>query len=274
MKANFYLTGNDPVHDRTIRALYDGCPTEKELRPVQEYEPSDIAVVFGVLKKAVPFSRYRGAVIANQKANHKHTIVLETGYIKRGDAEDSYYAAGFDGLNGRANFRNADMPYDRWIKLNVGLQEWRTEGDHIVVCGQVPWDASVDQSNHYEWIEDTVSRIKNMSERKIVFRPHPKAPDYYIHGVEYSRKPILEDFKNAWAVVTFNSNAAVEAAIEGIPVFVEDQGSMAFPIANRNLIYLDDPEIPDRTQWAHNIAYAQWTLDEMRAGETWRHLLR
>jgi hypothetical protein len=92
--------------------------------------------------------------------------------------------------------------------------------------------------------------------------------------VTYSRQPIEEDFKNAWAVVTFNSNSAVESVIAGIPSFVDDHGSMAFEVSNRNLIYLDDPKTPEREQWAYNLAYCQWTHEEMRSGETWAHLLR
>jgi hypothetical protein len=271
---NFYLTGNDELHDRIIKALYDGCPEQKNLRSVQDYEPSEIAVVFGVYKKAVAFSRHRGHVISSQTSNKGRTIVLETGYVNRGDGENNHYAAGFDGLNGRADFRNFTCPKDRWEKLDIHFAPWRDRGDHILLCGQVPWDASVDSSNHYDWIEQAVSRIRKFSDRKIVFRPHPKAPDYFIHGVEYSRKPIQEDFKNCWAVVTFNSNSAVEAVIAGVPAFVEDMGSMAYPVANRNLIYLDDPKTPKRDQWAYNLAYCQWTPEEMRSGETWRHLLR
>lgn len=280
MKANFYLTGVDPVHDRTIKALYEGCPVEKELRPVQDHSPSDIAVVFGVRKKAVPYSNYRGDVIDRQKANGKRTIVLETGYINRGDEENNHYAVGFDGLNGRADFNNYDSPSDRWEKLGVKLKPWK-QGSKIVVCGQIPWDAAVDHTDHVKWLRETILSIHERTEREIVFRPHPKFRNPELISAvdvakvcEHSFRPILEDLQDAWAVVTFNSNSGVEAAIEGIPVFVDDAGSMAFPVANRNLLYIDNPKKPEREQWAHNLAYTQWTLDEMRSGEAWNHLFR
>lgn len=273
MKSNFYLTGNDPLHDKVITALYDGCPTKKELRSVQEYEPSEVAVVFGVYKKAVPFSKYRGQIIESQK-KHGKTIVLETGYINRGDEDHHHYAMGLNGLNGRADFKNYNMPPDRWKKLGVELKPWKWDGKYILVCGQVPWDASVDHTVHLDWIDDVIRRTRWHTDRPILFRPHPKAPDHFIAGVERSKKSIEEDFEDAWAVVTFNSNSGVEAAIAGVPVFIEDCGSMAFPIANRNLVYLNDPRRPDRQKWANELAYCQWTLDEMRSGEAWRHLLR
>jgi hypothetical protein len=83
-----------------------------------------------------------------------------------------------------------------------------------------------------------------------------------------------EDLKNAHCVVTWNSNSAVEAAIYGKPVFAFDEGSMVWEIANKSLLDLDTPKYPDRKQWANNLAYCQWTLEEIRNGDAWRHLSR
>ena len=270
---NFYLSG-DQEHDRVIRAFYEGCPesNERNILSVQDYQPSDIAVVFGVRKKAVPFSQHRGRVFDEQEAASKTTVVLETGYLKRGSGEDDYYAAGIGGLNGRAWFRNHRCKPDRWEKLGIELRPWRTAGVHIVLCGQVPWDASVDFTDHVAWLKAAVGRIRYHTQRPIVFRPHPKAKIPPIAGCEYSTKPLADDLVNAWAVVTFNSNAGVDAAVAGIPVFVDDVGSMASGVANKNLVYLEDPGTPEREQWAYNLAFCQWTPAEMRESMAWAHL--
>lgn len=272
MKANFYLTGNDEVHDRTVKALYEGCPVEKELRPVQDYEPSDVAVVFGVFKKAVPFSRFRGYVIEQQKAVGK-TIVLETGYIKRGDDDNSYYAAGFDGLNGRADFRNKDMPSDRWKTLNVELKPWKSDDGVVLLAGQVPWDASVQHVNYQEWVIATLADIKRHSRRQVIFRKHPKC-NWAPSDVEVSDLSIEADLERTYAVVTFNSNTCVDATLSGVPAFVRDQGAMTWRLGNFSIYELENPKRPDRQKWANDIAYAQWTRDEMRSGQTWNHLFR
>src|SRR5688500_10535810 len=111
-----YLSGN-PVHDRVAKAFYDGCPGEKELAAVTDYKPSDVAVIFGVFKSKVPVSWPRGAVFRQQRSKNLDVIVLETGYINRGDGETHHYAAGFNGLNGRADFKNKGMPDDRLMIL-------------------------------------------------------------------------------------------------------------------------------------------------------------
>ena len=48
---------------------------------------------------------------------------------------------------------------------------------------------------------------------------------------------------------------------------------MADAIANFDLDDIVDPPLPDRQQWAHDLAYAQWTVTELRAGLPWVHLV-
>src|SRR5437899_521382 len=254
------------VHDTVLLAFYDGCPAEKKLVTDWHYEPSDIAVVFGVYKSKVPISYPRGLIIAEQRARKLDVVVLETGYINRGDEDFNHYAAGFNGLNGRADFRNAYSPNDRAVLLPVVLWPWRVSGEHVLLCGQVPWDASVDHINFNQWLEVTRKTLKDSTDRPVRFRPHPQIakPDMSLE----------EDLEDCWAVVTFNSNTAVEAAIRGVPVFAEDAGSMAYPISSKDVSKIDSPDMPERAQWLNDLAYTQWTPQEFREGEAWRHLFR
>ena len=270
--ANFYLSEN-PVHNRVIRAFYEGCPEKKSLRSFEDYEPSDVAVVFGVYKSRVPVSFPRGKIISQQRKNNLDVIVLETGYINRGDGENHHYAAGFNGLNGRADSKNHGAAPDRAEKLGVKLKPWKT-GENIILCGQVPWDASVDHINILSWLVDAVENIGRESDRPIYYRPHPLAKTIPIGGTLYSTEELLADLSDAHCCVTFNSNSAVEAAIEGVPVFAFDEGSMALPIANTQWSKIENPDTPSRERWLNELAYCQWTPDEMRAGLAWKHLFR
>lgn len=273
MQVAFYLSGNK-VHDRVILAMHEGCHEHRRvILGFKPYIPADVAVVFGVRKSRVPVSWPRGEVIELHKSLGKPVVILETGYIYRGDGEHHYYAAGLNGLNGRADFRNAGMPSDRAEKLNIKLGD-RREGSKIILCGQVPQDASVDHIDIMEWLVYARDEIKKRTDREIVYRPHPLASTKPIEGCSYSTKTLADDLADAHCVVTFNSNSAVEAAIAGVPVFAFDQGSMALPIANTDFDAIESPSLPDRTQWLDDLAYAQWGLDEMRGGEAWAHLFR
>jgi hypothetical protein len=267
-----YLSG-DPVHDRVLEAFFEGCPVEKQFVRGFKYEPSDLAVIFGVYKSKIPKSHPRGKVFQRQRENNQDVIVLETGYVNRGDGHNHHYAAGFNGLNGRADFRNQGMGDERLRLLNAQLRPY-SRGNKIILCGQVPWDASVDMHDHVKWLKLTASQIQKITDKKVVFRPHPKAPLPSIYGCEHSTRPLEEDLADAHCVVTWNSNSAVEAVIYGKPVFAFDEGSMVWGLANRSLLDLDNPKYPDRKQWAQNLSYCQWTINEMSNGETWKHLMR
>ena len=252
------------VHDAVILAFYDGCAEGKKLVTGWHYEPSDVAVVFGVYKSKVPISYPRGVVIAEQRKRGLDVIVLETGYINRGDGESNHYAAGYNGLNGRADFRNADSPGDRAEKLQIELQPWRKDGEHILLCGQVPWDASVEHIHFNTWLSTARERLRQTTDRPVRFRPHPQMakPDMSLE----------EDLEDCWAVVTFNSNTGVDALLRGVPVFADDAGSMAYPIANKDISKIENPQTPERKQWLNNLSYTQWTPEEMRRGLAWVHL--
>lgn len=268
-----YLSGN-PVHDWVLEAFHAGVDCHAELVRGFAWKPADVAVVFGVRKERVPLSWPRGKVIAQQRKAGLPVIILETGYINRGDGENHHYAAGWNGLNGRADFRNHGSRRDRWDFLGVDLAAWRDGGERVVVCGQVPWDASVQHHDHIGWCQSICAKLSRAG-HEVAFRPHPfGARVDYGTRVQLSMRPLCDDFEDARCVVTFNSNAAVEAAIAGVPVFAFDEGSMAWPIANKTLDAIDNPARPDRAQWAYDLAYTQWTPAEMARGEAWRHLTR
>lgn len=274
-----YLSGN-PVHDRVLRAFAEGC--KGELVEGWNYEPSDVAVIFGVYKSKVKISWPRGEIFRRQRENKKDVIVLETGYINRGDGENHHYAAGFNGLNGRADFRNKDMPDHRAMKLrrDFGMRclAWRESGKHILLCGQVPWDASVDHIHYEMWLYDIARQLQGYTKRPIRFRPHPLANIPSPKGCKPTEHvSIFDDFEDCWAVVTFNSNSGVEALMHGIPVVALDAGAMYYHLAEHWVSKVDSPYTPnneERAQWLNNLAFCQWTLDEMSNGEAWQHLSR
>jgi hypothetical protein len=55
-------------------------------------------------------------------------------------------------------------------------------------------------------------------------------------------------------------------------VFAGSRASMAWPVANTDLKRVEKPELPDRTAWAHALAYAQWNAWELREGVAWARL--
>ncbi|WP_067582181.1 hypothetical protein [Endozoicomonas ascidiicola] len=251
------------------------------------YHTCDVAIIFGAMAQTHPDTRLRQHITEIHKEElGKPLIVMEVGFIKRGD----YYSVGFNKHIGWGDYQNRNMPSDRWSQLQekgVRMKPWRKRGDHILLCAQIPNDTSVQHSpvkDHARWCHETVAKIREHSDRPIVFRYHP----YSIPGMADGQLPfplpagcklsankdILDDFKDCWAAVTFNSTSGVDALLAGIPVFAADSGSMVYPIADQDISRIETPEMPSRKQWVHDIAYAQWTLEEIKDGRPLSHLMR
>ena len=83
------------------------------------------------------------------------------------------------------------------------------------------------------------------------------------------------DFKavlgRAWAVVNHSSNPAMEAVINGIPVFVSES-SLCHDVGNTDISDINTPAMPNRIQWAHKLSYTEWFEDEIRQGAPWRRI--
>jgi hypothetical protein len=268
-------------------------------------EIADVAIVNGWHKDMLDrggIKQNRNRVIEAQAAAGKPAWCIERGFI--GDRKKNS-AMSIDGFcsNG-GDFRAEGMPSDRWDALGIELKPWRSGGDYILLCAQVPWDAQVQDGNHIQWLEDTADEIRKHTERPIRFRPHPKA---YRRGRPYSELTNVfskrltadertdyrqlvadldtpppttfeEDLAGAHAVVCYNSNVATLSVIAGVPVFT-GAPCLADPIACRDLSIIDDPRLSIhltdmRQQWANDLAYKQWNIEDFREGRPWLHLTR
>jgi len=283
-------------HKVVLESFARGCGAE--IRPASDYEPCDVAVIFGMVKWDWFKSPYPKSFIAGfgegmsidgtrkllkvskkmkpgasaKKAEivtrHKGPIlVIEKGYVRR----NIYWSVGWNGINGRAEFCSAGAPDDRWRKLGVELEPWRDRDGPILVCGQVPWDVSVQGTDHIMWCRKTTKALVDMG-YDVVFRPHPlataKGVKYDVYGT-LSKESLATDLGRARCVITYNSNTGVDAVIAGVPVISFDAGSMVRRVSGCGVEDIESPFMKEREQWAAEIAYSQWTTHEMQTGETW-----
>lgn len=270
-KIRVFVPDEPEDHVQHLTALAEGHPDAEVIPLSHGYVECDLAVVFGVGKRQVPQSHARGAIIYEHRfRERKPIIIVERGFVNRAE----YYGVALNGLNGLGDFRNEDSPPDRWEKLGVEIKPWKKGGKYALICGQVPWDASVQHSDHIQWCRDVWERVEGL-EIPVRFRPHPEVKGKIDYGLPEKDTTWDEDLADAMCVISYNSTAGALAALEGIPVFAMDPGSMAWPISNKELTKeaLEAPVLHDREQWAYNLAYAQWTAEEMRQGIPWQRLL-
>jgi len=226
-----------------------------EVRPKGDWRKSDVAVVWG----------HRDTVLHDiQKDNHY--LVLERGHLH---PRRTYTAMSWDGLGRRGRYPKAPNG-DRWNNLFAGyMKSWKSGGSHVVIFGQVLGDASLVGVDFHAWVSDAVcsARVYGLP---VIFRPHPRSAglgdNWRPDGCEVSACSLESDLDRAAVAITYNSTSGVEAVLAGVPTVCCDPGAMAWPVAGHDI---GKTITPYRTEWAHDLAYTNWTLDEIADGTAW-----
>lgn len=173
--------------------------------------------------------------------------------------------------------------YSEWHGAN--LKPWRVTGDHILIFCQRPkgFNMFIDQET---WLDTTIAKIQQHSNRPIMIRMHPGdgAKEKQIHKIRKKHRKAVtisyhENIRDAladcWCTVGINSTPNVVSAIEGIPGYIEDPvHSWAADVAFTDLSQLENPPMPDRSQWVNKIANIHWSNDEVKSGQLWSAIKR
>lgn len=271
MKVIVFEPDYNEKHCTVLRALAEGIPNCKVLK-LREYEPCDVAIIFGLVKKSYSPTHAKKKVLDMHGGSS--LIVVESAPMLRGQ----YWAVGFGGIGNKADFKNNGMESGRWLSMDIKTKPWhkRPEGP-VVVCGQLPWDTNVQNSDHLGWCRTAIKFYQGMG-LEVWFRPHPKIhsiDDYGISSnIHIDTGKLRKTLEVARCLVTYNSTSGVDGLLAGVPVIACHEWAFSWPIAYHCFTHPDKLIYPSRRQWLYNLAYVQWTLDEMKAGLTWQHLTR
>lgn len=134
----------------------------------------------------------------------------------------------------------------RWDSLGVELMPWRKEGETVILPQRGIGSAPTAMPRG--WTERAHARLGGR------VRYHPG---------RNRAKPLKDDLASCGRVVTWGSGAAVQALMWGIPMLSE----MPDWIAEQ------DNTDAGRLAMFRRLAWAQWTMDEIRAGEPFARLL-
>jgi hypothetical protein len=263
-----------------------------------QYQLSDVGVIQGWLGQGPISSKHlalRNTVIQEQLRQQKYVVAVDSNLFLYSNTANSmhYLRYSFNGV-----FPNTGIYCDttidpaRWQKLsknlNLSLKDYRTTGDHILVCLQRNGGWSMGSLNVQDWAIRTINTLRQHTDRPIVIRAHPgdKSSREYLNPaspkckIKFSKAVrlstnvnLVDDLKNCWAAVNYNSSPVVGAAIEGVPIFVTDPSkSQCAEIANLDLTKIENPALPDRQHWVNRLSMFHWNFEELKSGECWTHM--
>lgn len=219
----------------------------------------DASVVWGIRR------RWAGYVLEQGKP----VIVIERGYL--GERKRTWLSVGNGGLNGFANFGNQDVPSDRWEQYWAhDVKPWKKGGQYAIIMGQVPKDSSLYGMCPYAWAKSIYQSAVDKFKR-VYFRPHPESkPPPIGFDLPLMTGDLDDALDGAKCVIAYSSNSSVDAVMNGIPAITMHQGSMAWDVSTHD--FKESLYRGDRDKWGARLAYAQWSIDEMRQGLAWRHI--
>ena len=167
-----------------------------------------------------------------------------------------------------------DHPPDRWTTLleeddRLKWRGWKNYDKKILLVMPNPKACRYYNYDYDRWVSETEQEIKKYCDLPVEVRV--KGSRSY-RNIEYS---IYDAFDTGvYATVAFNSIAALESVLYGIPAFVAVPCA-ASPLASNDLRNLLSPFRPDKDlidRHCKGLAYGQFTLDEIETGHAWKIL--
>lgn len=216
-----------------------------------------------------------GPVIDYVKSHGHDYYFIETGYFGnykcRGNPNARKYWHRIV-KNAMQHQRILDVPDDRWRRLvsydsRLAWSGWKTGGKSILLVAPSEKPCAYYGIDKDQWVSDTINMLKQHTDRPIVIREKGDRTERTSSNVIYDAFN-----QDVFAVVTYNSIAAVEAVAYGIPAFALAP-TAAQPVCLDDLSKIETPYYPGPEfvyRWLSSLAYGQYHLDELLTGEAWR----
>lgn len=277
-----YLSSLPRIADRNrkvevLHAFANGCSQlglKTLLQDRTQVVPAKLGVILGWVGQSIkgPHIQLRKDVINTQKV-----MSIDGSCFKFADPTSIFLRYSLDGVYYNTNeYANKNSGPDKWNqvkqRLNLELKPWRSNGNHILVCGQRDGGWSMKGVDMNQWVLETVQHIRKATDRPIVVRAHPKNPvnaklfRQFANVQMSTNQSLQQDLSNAWASVFFNSSSCVASVLSGVPVFASDSDCVAWQIATQDITQIEKPLTPTREQWLWDLSAAHWTDEESRAG--------
>ena len=203
-----------------------------------------------------------------------------------------------------AEYFDSDLDLDKWDKIkqerNINLKEYDGKGDYVLICcnrGECGYSSK--GLNAADWAIETATEVMKHTDRPIIIRTHCAVGyDTFVSDRkrlhEFSKYPYHKNkitlhspsrsgwfeypeldkvSAEAYCVITYVSNAAAAAIIEGTPVYSLGEWSYTYSMNPGPLSSIENIDINSmyslRENWLHHYANNHYTNEELSSGEYW-----
>jgi hypothetical protein len=214
-----------------------------QIKNVNEYLEDTDAVMYGIL---------RGCFEIMEKTQEigRNYVNIDHGYFTdRG--KNTYYRMT---RNARSyEYKLFNVPDDRFKKLNITLQEYKTKGQYIVILPPSEYWGNYYGVNPDQWATDVVKTLNQYTDM------------YYKVKKKDETIPLSVWLKEAALLIHYSSMGGLEALIAGVPVITLGPSFLSKYTTN-NLADFNKVIYTEREKLFNNLAYNQFTPEELSNG--------
>lgn len=214
------------------------------------------------------------------KKQSRDFYYIDTGYIGNLGKQKQWHRVVVNGM--QHTTPRYDLPADRLdvvtelLERNTGsgteflrFQDWQPEGKNILLVTPSPKPCKFYGVDRDQWVEETIAELKKYTGRNIIIRDKAEKRIDRVKD-----KSIFHQFQEdeIYAVVTYNSIAAIEAISYGIPAFTLAP-TAADDLCLKTIKDIENPYRPDKEQvvaWQNWLSYCQYSKQELRNGSALR----
>ena len=261
------ISNNDEIkmlaidrHDAIVCDLAQGSDAHfiNSWKDLKDY-PQNIPVIFRSMTQ-------RKTVQACIDQN-RHYYYIDTGYLGNTFKRKDWHRVV---LNGMQHSQPKKMPPDRFKKIAgdkdyLRFKSWRKDGSAILLVTPSDKPCKFYGISRSEWLEETTNTLKKFTDRPIIIRDKALRRDRIGKGSIFNQ--LIED--DVYAVVTYNSIAAVESIGFGVPAFTMAP-TAADKFCSKDLSQIENPYYADPHEiiyWQNWLGYCQFTPVEMQSGD-------
>lgn len=230
----------------------------------------EVAIVWSVL--------WYGRMGLNQQVwktyqdSGRRVVVIDVGALTRGIT----WKVAFTNINADGYYGHKErLDMDRPKKLGISLTNPTTKYSNILIAGQHAKSLQViSLGSQEDWANDQIKRLRQITDRPIVVRPHPRSnmnrellPPDIIFDIPQPVPNTYDSFNMNFqyhAVVNHNSGPGIQAALAGVRPIV-DSSSLAYPVSV-SMSDIEQPYTIDREQWLIEICHTEYTVNELEQG--------
>lgn len=248
-------------NDEYINMFAHGCQESIVDTEIFDYDQStDPLVLRGILKKKWIHQCWE---------DQRTFYYMDTGYFGNEKTFSNPYGWKYWHRIVKNNLQHNEIiprPDDRFKQLNKKFRPWKKNGSKILIAAPDEKPCRFYGINKEEWVQDTIKKLQQHTDREIVVRE--RAPKRIDRVITDTLQEALDN--DIFALVTYNSVAAIESIFHGIPAFTLAPANAASPVSLQNLDQIENPYYASEDKlyaWACHLAYGQFHVNELKSGK-------